>query len=224
MKITVTKDGPYLVTGSVPLSRQTMLPDAEGLSEDWQQGETYPPRAQYRLCRCGQSKHKPFCDDTHLEAQFDGSETANRQEYMQQARTFDGPAMQLTDAEPLCVHARFCTPNGGVWGQVKHSDEPDVRRNFQRQVQNCPSGRLVAWDKASGQPLEPDVPPSIGLVEDPARNCSGPIWVRGGIPVVSADGQAYEVRRRQTLCRCGHSRNKPFCDGSHEPAGFRSDR
>ena len=47
------------------------------------------------------------------------------------------------------------------------------------------------------------------------RSHGGPIWVRGGIPVASADGKTYEVRNRLTLCRCGRSANKPFCDGSH---------
>jgi CDGSH-type Zn-finger protein len=48
----------------------------------------------------------------------------------------------------------------------------------------------------------------------------GPYLARGGIPVVSEDGTPYEVRNRQTLCRCGYSRNKPFCDGSHKDRGF----
>jgi CDGSH-type Zn-finger protein len=38
--------------------------------------------------------------------------------------------------------------------------------------------------------------------------------------VVSEDGTPYEVRNRQTVCRCGQSRNKPFCDGSHKENGF----
>ena len=37
----------------------------------------------------------------------------------------------------------------------------------------------------------------------------------GGIPIHGADGQAYEVRNRVTLCRCGRSANKPYCDGAH---------
>ena len=49
---------------------------------------------------------------------------------------------------------------------------------------------------------------------------SGPLWVRGGVPVVSADGTPYEIRNRVTLCRCGASQNKPFCDGSHASIGF----
>ncbi|MCJ7713336.1 CDGSH iron-sulfur domain-containing protein, partial [Candidatus Bathyarchaeota archaeon] len=49
---------------------------------------------------------------------------------------------------------------------------------------------------------------------------SGPIWVKGGVIVESSDGTSYEVRNRQTLCRCGKSENKPFCDGTHIKAGF----
>ena len=64
------------------------------------------------------------------------------------------------------------------------------------------------------------LPVSIGLVEDPAQGCAGPLWLRGGIPVVAADGFAYEVRNRMTLCRCGASQNKPFCDGAHARIGF----
>jgi CDGSH-type Zn-finger protein len=63
-------------------------------------------------------------------------------------------------------------------------------------------------------------PHTIGLIEDPAEHCSGPIWLRGGIAVVSADGFEYEVRNRMTLCRCGASKNKPFCDGAHASIKF----
>jgi len=88
-------------------------------------------------------------------------------------------------------------------------------------VGNCPSGRLVAWERASGAPVEPSLPRSIGVTEQRSENVSGPLWLRGGIPVISADGFAYEVRNRMTLCRCGASANKPFCDGSHFKVGFR---
>jgi hypothetical protein len=103
---------------------------------------------------------------------------------------------------------------------VEHTDEAKVRENFVQQVGDCPSGRLVAWDKKTGRPIEPELPVSIGLVEDPVQQCSGPIWLRGGIPVVSADGTEYEVRNRVTLCRCGESQNKPFCDGTHASVKF----
>jgi len=88
----------------------------------------------------------------------------------------------------------------------------------------CPSGRLVAWDKKTGEALEPKLPVSIGLIEDPVQECSGPIWARGGIQIESeADGFKYEVRNRVTLCRCGKSQNKPFCDGTHAAVKFRDE-
>jgi len=94
---------------------------------------------------------------------------------------------------------------------------------FVRQVQNCPAGRLVVWDKSTGKALEREFPLSIGLIEDAVENCSGPLWLRGGIAVVSADGFEYEVRNRVTLCRCGASKNKPFCDGAHASIKFKDE-
>ncbi len=72
-------------------------------------------------------------------------------------------------------------------------------------------------DKKTGAVVEPPFEPSIVLIEDPAVGVSGPIWVRGCIPVESATGGTYRVRNRVTLCRCGKSKNKPFCDSSHYP-------
>ena len=43
----------------------------------------------------------------------------------------------------------------------------------------------------------------------------GPLWIRGGIRVKSESGKSYEVRQKQTLCRCGASGNKPFRNGAH---------
>jgi CDGSH-type Zn-finger protein len=60
------------------------------------------------------------------------------------------------------------------------------------------------------------------LSESPAMSeDAGPkIWVRGGVPIRSADGGEYVVVNRVTLCRCGAWGNKPFCDGSHRKVGF----
>lgn len=220
-RVTVTKDGPYVVSGGVPLMKQTIGVDAEGASESWIEGKSFVTEAEYALCRCGHSKSKPFCDGSHEKVRFDGSETASRAPYRQEARTFAGPAMNLTDADSLCAFARFCDPHGKVWNQVRHTDSPQTRAIFLRQVQSCPSGRLVAWDKATGQALEPQLPASIGVVDDPAQQSGGPLWLRGGIQVIAADGFAYEVRNRVTLCRCGQSKNKPFCDGTHVAIKFR---
>jgi CDGSH-type Zn-finger protein len=220
-KVTITKNGPYLVSGAVPLARQTIVADAAGESQQWQQGEAIATGDSYALCRCGQSQNKPFCDGTHKQIGFDGTETASRAPYREQAQVREGPALALSDAPALCAGARFCDPNGTVWEQVRRSDEAQVHAMFVRQVNNCPSGRLTAWERSTGQPVEHALPVSIGLVQDPAAGVSGPLWLRGGIPLTGADGFIYEVRNRVTLCRCGASKNKPFCDGSHATAGFR---
>jgi len=219
--VTVTRDGPYLVSGAVPLARQTIVTDVEGGSEQWREGEPIAAPESYALCRCGHSHSKPFCDGTHKKVGFDGTETASRAPYREQAQLTEGPVLALSDAQPLCAFARFCDPNGQVWSQVERTDEAQVRAMFIRQVNNCPAGRLVAWDRATGKPIEHALPVSIGLIEDPAEGASGPLWLRGGIPVASADGFTYEVRNRVTLCRCGASKNKPFCDGSHAAIKFK---
>lgn len=52
----------------------------------------------------------------------------------------------------------------------------------------------------------------------------GPLIVRGDVELVAADGTVIETRRRTVaLCRCGLSTIKPFCDGTHKPAGFRTE-
>lgn len=214
-KVTVSKNGPYLVSGSVPLAFQIIGGNNDSESTKWIEGDAFPASAEYALCRCGASNTKPFCDGTHAKIGFDGTETASREPVMKQAELLDGPTMQLADAEGLCAFARFCDPHGRVWNQVENTDDPKVRAQFIRQVGDCPAGRLIAIDKETGKPIEPKLPQSIGIVEDPALKCSGPLWVRGGIQLISADGRAHEIRNRMTLCRCGRSENKPFCNGAH---------
>jgi len=86
MKIGVTENGPYVVEGSVPLARQTIVTDDAGDSVEWLQGEEFEAKATYNLCRCGQSATKPFCDGSHVRVGFDGTETASRLPYLKEAR------------------------------------------------------------------------------------------------------------------------------------------
>ena len=223
-KVQIVKDGPYMVSGGLPLTTQTIGTNSAGESVKWIAGQAYPPQAQYALCRCGQSANKPFCDGSHSKTGFIGTETASREAYGKQAKVLQGPAMSLTDAESLCAFARFCDPHGQVWNLVNGTDDAETSKHFVRETGDCPSGRLVAWDNASGQALEPKYEPSVGLIEDPANGCSGPVWLRGGLPVFGSDGFKYEVRNRVTLCRCGASQNKPFCDGAHASIKFNGDR
>ncbi len=220
-RVTVTANGPYVVKGDVPLAHQHIVTNREGESLEWREGAAVPHREEYHLCRCGRSGNKPFCDGTHKKVSFDGTETATRAPYRTLAGRIEGPTMVLDDAESLCAFARFCDPHGQVWNLVGETGDPRARALVEHEAGHCPAGRLVATDRKTGKALEPHHEPSIGLVQDTARRASGPIWVRGGIPVVGADGVEYEVRNRVTLCRCGASRNKPFCDGSHAATGFR---
>ncbi len=219
-KIVIAEDGPYIVSGSVPLAVQVITPNEEGLSWDWVKGKSFPSTATYKLCRCGRSKTKPFCDGTHAAIGFDGEETASRVPVARQSETYDGPTMTLSDAEELCAFARFCDPGGKIWSLIEATDDPGVGELVIREAMHCPAGRLVLHDKKTHKDLEEPLPPSIGVVEDPALGCSGPLWVRGGITIESADGTRYETRNRVTLCRCGASVNKPFCNGSHASIKF----
>jgi CDGSH-type Zn-finger protein len=217
MQIKVCKNGPYLVSGKVPIMKQVITCDGKRTPRQWSEGEKYHIQEKCGLCRCGQSKNKPFCDGTHLKVNFDGTETAGEKLYIEQAKRINGPSLEMTDAENLCASARFCHRGGEIWSLVPRSDDSRAFKMAIEDASDCPSGRLVVWDKKTQKAFEPSFEPSIGLVEDPAIGVSGPIWVRGGIPIESADGKVYEVRNRVTLCRCGKSSNKPFCDSSHYP-------
>jgi CDGSH-type Zn-finger protein len=223
-RIEVSKNGPYLVSGDLPLIEETIVADAEGESVAWERGEDIAHKQQYALCRCGHSSNKPFCDNTHKKVGFDGTETASHEPHIDGAKLYSGPTMDMLDNPSFCSVARFCDARGKAWSNVKRTDTEEGREIVGSEAQLCPSGRLLAIDKA-GEPveLEPDLKPSIATVEDPEEDCSGPLWVRGGVEIVDADGEPYEIRNRATLCRCGQSSNKPFCDGTHVKTGWKAD-
>lgn len=213
-KVKISRNGPYLVSGGPPLEEQIIVTDSKGYSYKWQQGKLYPHKEDYALCRCGGSQNKPFCDGTHLKINFDGTENANKKPYLTQVERIKGLELELTDARELCSSARFCDRGDGIWKLTEKSNDFKARKQAIEEGCNCPSGRLVVWDKETGA-IEPVLKPSIAVINDAQLGVMGPIWVRGGIPVESADGMVYEVRNRVTLCRCGKSVNKPFCDSSH---------
>ena len=130
-------------------------------------------------------------------------------------RPWKPAALVLEDAPDLCAVARFCDNHGKIWNLIEQSGDEATRELVKREATYCPSGRLVVREREGGATIEPELPQSIGIVEDPGMECSGPLWVRGGIAILAGDGSTYEVRNRVTLCRCGRSANKPFCDGAH---------
>ncbi|MCW3996601.1 MAG: CDGSH iron-sulfur domain-containing protein [Candidatus Bathyarchaeota archaeon] len=216
-QIRVFKDGPYLVSGGIPLFEAIIRCDGHGIPSEWVFGERIPTSNQYILCRCGQSSKKPFCDGTHVTTKFNGTETSRNQHFDELAKIYDGPTLKLKDAELFCASARFCHRGGDIWLAIPKSDDSGLRQNAIENACDCPSGRLVVIDKGAGRVIEPLLEKTVGIIEDPSKGVGGPLWVRGGIPVFSAEGKLYEVRNRVTLCRCGKSSNKPFCDSSHYP-------
>ncbi len=133
-KVQVSYNGPLYVSGELAI---------EGAPDDM-------PGVRYRaaLCRCGQSRSKPFCDNSHLKAGFEDYGAIG-----EKGTGFDAPkgVLQIT-------------------------------------------------------PLK-----------------DGPLVLSGGVTLTSGSGRPAWRGDKVALCRCGASNNKPFCDGSHKAAGFRSD-
>ena len=116
--IKVTKDGPYLVYGAPILKQEFIKPNSEGASWDYKEGKKFKVENDGKpvaLCRCGKSKHAPFCDGTHKKAHFDGTETADHKPAQEGAEVFEGPAYTLLDNEVYCAFARFCEAYGKAW-------------------------------------------------------------------------------------------------------------
>lgn len=216
IKIKIVKDGPYIVTGNVPLVEKLISP--KGKEYEFTDGVKLPQSEQYELCRCGKSKNPPFCDHCH-ESGFDGTETASRDKYEDRAELIEGPDLNLMD-DHRCALARFChREEGNAWWLTRNSDNPKFKEEAIIAATECPAGRLVVLDK-TGKAIEPEYEPSICIIQDPERGVSGGIFVKGNIPIESSDGHIYEVRNRVVLCRCGKSENKPFCDASHIPEKY----
>ena len=197
--------------GSVKVEGDFEIVDAQGNVYGLQ------GRTVVSICRCGMSANKPFCDGNHIKANFNGTETSTNEPYIKMAKEIDGPELKLQDAEVLCASARFCHRGGDIWQVVPKSDEAWAKKNAVENACDCPSGRLVIMDKKSGETIEPKIEKSVGFIFDVGIGVDGPLWIRGGIPIYSAKDGLYEVRNRVTLCRCGKSQNKPFCDSSHYP-------
>jgi CDGSH-type Zn-finger protein/ferredoxin len=200
-------NGPYLVT------------NAENLV-NWR-GDRISPRPQMALCRCGGSRIKPFCDGTHARINFvdvkDPKRVPDRRE------TYAGKGLTVFDNRGTCAHSGFCTD--GLPSVFRVDKEPFVDAtggepaDMIRTARACPSGALSYAVDGGEAPVQ-DRAPSIEVSKD------GPYRIRGGIPL--ADGQGKPVPRNEgasqehySLCRCGHSQNKPFCSGMHWYVHFR---
>lgn len=213
-KIRITPKGPYEVKGGVSMSNSFLQPDEYGVVSGFKKGKSYPESDAVYLCRCGHSTNKPYCDGTHARIKFTGFEIADISPYKSQATLLKGAKIDMLDNESLCAVARFCDRGESVWNHIRMSDDPRYEKLAIFEASMCPSGRLTIVKK-NGEVLEPALEAEICFLQDPQKQCRGPIFVKAGIPIEGADGKPYEVRNRVTLCRCGESSNMPFCDASH---------
>jgi len=217
-KIKISENGPYIVSGNIPLSEKIII--QKGHINEFKSGREFTQEGEYYLCRCGKSKNAPFCDGTHEKIKFDGTEVASKEKYADRANKIVGPELDLMD-DDRCAFVRFChREEGNVWELTSGSDNSVNRKEAIIAAGACPAGRLVAMDK-TGKVIESEFLPAIEILQDPAKGVSGPIAVKGNILIESSDGQMYEIRNRVALCRCGKSRNKPFCDATHLSVNFK---
>ena len=128
--------------------------------------------------------------------------------------TVAGEKLALSFETKRCIHARFCVtgaPNvflANVQGPWIHPDAMEVERVVEV-AHACPSG-AITYHRLDGVHDETAPPVNLAAVRE-----AGPYAFRGQLEI---DGEPAGFRA--TLCRCGASRNKPFCDGSHHEVAF----
>jgi glutamate synthase domain-containing protein 2/uncharacterized Fe-S cluster protein YjdI len=198
--IRVSKDGPYVVTGLSEIKESTT------------RSVTVADPA-VALCRCGASKTKPFCDGTHGKIAFSGEKSPDR--VPRQLDTYVGQEISIYDDRGICSHAGFCTD--GLPKVFRMGVEPwidpdaEVKELIIETIKKCPSGALSYSIDGVRVDTFTDVE-ALQLDED------GPYHVRGGISLDLGDtpeSEQPESKEHCSLCRCGHSQNKPFCSGQH---------
>lgn len=202
--IQAVANGPYLVSNVDDI--QTAV------------GEPIPTAPLAALCRCGQSQRKPFCDGTHARIEFTDGKDPNR--VPDSRDSYDGLQATILDNRGTCAHSGFCTDR--LPTAFRQGTEPFVAPSGGRldeviqAVRACPSGALsyAIEGREAREQIDQDRPPQIEVSQD------GPYRITGGIPLADAHGN--EMPRNvgaspehYSLCRCGHSQNKPFCSGMH---------
>ncbi|UBU09109.1 ferritin-like domain-containing protein [Nonomuraea gerenzanensis] len=223
-RVVVLRDGPYVVYGSVPLRRKRKLVSSGDDALTWQTGEPLETEDTYALCRCGHSGSKPFCDGTHAVIGFDGTEAAVMRPYRELQHVHDGVGISAQRVGELCIHAAFCIGRTRpIAAMLADTEDSDVRSAVMGRIDHCPSGSYSYAIERGGESVEVDLPQAISVLEEEDGLASA-LWVTGGVPVVRSDGVPLETRNRMTLCRCGHSGNKPLCDGTHREIGFHEEQ
>jgi len=193
--ITPAPNGPYLVKDLTDLKNQ------KGAIE------TKPAMA---LCRCGGSQNKPFCDGTHAKNGFNSERLPGR--VPDKRENYDGNGITVHDNRGICAHAGRCTDGLPAVFRLKQEPWIDAKKADAKMVattiQKCPSGALsYTMDGVEHRDRQAD----SSVFVSP----NGPYVVGGGPELLGTERGEGASTEHFTLCRCGGSKNKPFCDGTH---------
>ncbi len=217
-KMIIQSNGPYTVRGGVPLVSKSPVLSEQGEPIDWKKNDDLSSKEVYLLCRCGQSNEQPFCDGTHIMVGFDGTETADTSSIADRAVTLGGDNLVIKDDRSICDHSGFCCNRvTTVWKMIEAEDNREKQAEIIAMIERCPSGALSYALNVHDEAVEQDLRKEVSVIPD------GPLWVTGGVDIERSDGQPFETRNRVTLCRCGASKIKPYCDGSHKKLKKSSD-
>ena len=167
-------------------------------------------------CRCGESSSKPLCDGTHAQVGFLGErEDSNKQEL----EYYRGKEITIVYDRYLCMGAGYCGELEAVFGthdEPKYEPDAAPIEDIITTIRKCPSGALsyIIGD----QHYNNYYGEAMILVQK-----DGPYHCRGDITVIDDQGSDLLLPDADhfTLCRCGGSKKKPICDGSHEENEFK---
>lgn len=159
------------------------------------------------LCRCGASDSKPFCDGSHVTSGFrDDLSTTRRVK----TRAHKGKVITIHFNSVFCSHPGYClrqSPDVFHLGRDHWIDpDADTVENIIRAIKMCPTGALSYTLDGIHHDLFSDAP-GLKVMKD------GPYNVKGSVELL--DPRRPESTEHYSLCRCGRSKNKPFCDGMH---------
>lgn len=205
LEIECATNGPYLVKNLDQLENS--------------KGDRLATKPVIALCRCGRSANKPFCDGAHTKVGFSGERSSNG--ITDKRVSYAGKRITIHDNRGLCAHAGHCTE--GLQAVFNSERKPWIDPDGASVekviaiIRQCPSGAL-SYSLDGVEHLDQAREPSIAVTEN------GPYAVVGGARLVGADVKDDVAMERFTLCRCGESKNKPFCDGSHWEIEFKDDQ
>jgi CDGSH-type Zn-finger protein len=170
------------------------------------------------LCRCGLSAKKTFCDGSHSKAGFD---SANQLDPARdQLASYQSKKITVHDNRSICAHAGYCTE--GLPSVFRQHEEPFVDPDGASVeaiidvIKKCPSGALSYTIEDSDETIGLDAA-SVFIAPN------GPYVIKGQTVLSEVKRGKGASPNSMTLCRCGASKNKPFCDGSHWVIGFSDD-